>query len=31
MREPFHYQDMGLKALRAMARATGLDTARTPA
>ncbi len=31
VREPFHYQDMGLKALRAMARATGLDTARTPA
>ena len=31
VREPFHYQNMGLKALRAMARATGLDTARTPA
>ena len=32
VREPFHYQDMGLKALRAMARATGLDSrARAPA
>jgi len=31
VREPFRYQDMGLKALRAMARATGLDAARTPA
>ncbi len=31
VREPFHYQDMGLKALRAMARATGLDTAKAPA
>ena len=31
VREPFHYQDMGLKALRAMARAAGLDTARAPA
>ena len=31
VREPFHYQNMGLQALRAMARATGLDTARTPA
>jgi inosose dehydratase len=30
-REPFHYQDMGFRALRAMARATGLDVARTPA
>jgi inosose dehydratase len=25
VREPFHYQSMGLKALRAMAQATGLD------
>ncbi|OLP56304.1 myo-inosose-2 dehydratase [Rhizobium rhizosphaerae] len=25
VREPFHYQDMGLKALRAMAREVGLD------
>lgn len=35
VRDPFHYQDMGLKALRAMARATGLDagldTAKAPA
>ena len=27
VREPFHYQNMGLQALRAMARSTGLDTA----
>ena len=27
VREPFHYQNMGLQALRAMARATGLDSA----
>lgn len=35
VREPFHYQDMGLRALRALAREAGLDTApdtvRTPA
>ena len=31
VREPFHYQSMGLRALRAMARATGLDAAREPA
>jgi hypothetical protein len=31
VREPFHYQDMGLSALREMARATGLDAARAPA
>jgi inosose dehydratase len=31
VRNPFTYQDMGLKALRAMARATGLDSARAPA
>jgi inosose dehydratase len=29
--EPFHYQNMGLKALRAMARSTGLDAAAAPA
>jgi inosose dehydratase len=29
VREPFPYPTMGLKALRAMARSTGLDTART--
>ncbi len=27
VREPFNYQNMGLQALRAMARSTGLDTA----
>jgi len=27
VRNPFHYQDMGLKALRRMARAAGLDRA----
>jgi inosose dehydratase len=31
VREPFLYPDMGLKALRALAGSTGLDTARTPA
>jgi len=31
VREPFHYQNMGLKALREMARASGLDAARAPA
>jgi inosose dehydratase len=31
VREPFHYQSMGLKALREMARAAGLDAARAPA
>jgi inosose dehydratase len=31
VREPFHYQNMGLQALRAMARAAGLDAARAPA
>ena len=31
VREPFRYQSMGLRALRAMARATGLDAAREPA
>jgi inosose dehydratase len=31
VREPFHYQNMGLQALRATARATGLDAARAPA
>jgi inosose dehydratase len=31
VREPFHYQNMGLKALRAMARSTGLDAAAAPA
>jgi inosose dehydratase len=31
VREPFHYQNMGLRALREMARATGLDVARTTA
>lgn len=33
LREPFHYQNMGLRALREMARATALDpaTAGTPA
>jgi inosose dehydratase len=31
VREPFLYQDMGLKALKAMARAEGLDRAATSA
>ena len=31
VRNPFQYQDMGLRALRAMARAAGLDSAAAPA
>ncbi|MFQ8432666.1 myo-inosose-2 dehydratase [Amaricoccus sp. W119] len=31
VREPFFYQDMGLRALKAMARAEGLDPATAPA
>jgi inosose dehydratase len=31
VREPFRYQSMGLRSLRAMARATGLDAAGAPA
>ena len=30
VREPFHYQNMGLKALKAMAREVGLDTSDAP-
>jgi inosose dehydratase len=31
VREPFHYQNMGLQALRRMAHAAGLDAARASA
>jgi len=30
VREPYHYQNMGLKALKAMAREVGLDTGEAP-